>query len=253
MSDLNGKIKLKDIVYDITDCYCSASSRNGEIYLFPDIDAECSDENAEYELCSARLYHNNGFNTHAASFEELKGKKFVWDSEENSDGEEAGTLCVLEHEHLSSGTIEITEVKDEFVTIYWSGLANVYWSEEYGGDIPFETEFTVKLPKLHYTVDAFKAANVKIDRDTRLEILNLDEFNEEVKRVSASRKWNDFNTVLKFKLIHLGKDYLGEVTFTNGKNNFVTVFDESCPRKVAFLGVDYNLRVNYEMFTFDID
>ncbi len=89
--------------------------------------------------------------------------------------------------------------------------------------------------------------------DTRLEILNLDEFNEEVKRVSESRQWDDFNTVLKFKLIHLGKDYFGEVTFTNGKNNFVTVFDESCPRKAAFSGVEFNLRVNYEMFTFDID
>ncbi|MDE6030219.1 MAG: hypothetical protein K2G32_01175 [Oscillospiraceae bacterium] len=253
MSDLNGKIRLKDIVYDITDTYCSVSSRNGEIYLFPDIDAECSDENVEYELCSARLYHNNGFNTHASSLEELKGKKFVWDSEENADGEEAGTLCVLGHENHSSGTIEIIDVSDGFMTIYWSGLANVYWSEEYGSDIPFEAEFTVKLPKIHFPVAAFKATNVKIDSDTRLEILNLDEFNKEVERVSASRKWDDFNTVLKFKLIHLGKDYFGEVAFTNGKNNFVTAFDGSCPRKVAFLGVDFNLRVNYEMFTFDID
>lgn len=253
MSDLNGKIRLKDIVYNITDTYCSASSRNGEIYLFPDTDAECSDENVEYELRSARLYHENGFNTFASSFEELKGKKFVWDSEENADGEEAGTLYVLEHEYLSSGTIEITDVSDGFMTIYWSGLANVYWSEEYGSDIPFEAEFTVKLSKIHYTVDAFKATNVKIDGDTRLEILNLDEFNKEVERVSASRKWDDFNTVLTFKLIHLGKDHFGEVAFTNGKNNFVTAFDESCPRKVAFLGVDFNLRVNYEMFSFDID
>lgn len=253
MSDLNGKIRLKDIVYDITNTYCSVSSRNGEIYLFPDIDAKCSDENVEYELCSVRLYHNNGFNTHASSFEELKGRKFVWDSEENADGEEAGTFYVLEHEFLSGGTIEITDISDDLMTIYWSGLANVYWSEEYDSDIPFEAEFTVKLPKIHYTVDAFKATNVKIDGDTRLEILNLNEFNGEVKRVSASRKWNDFNTVLKFKLIHLGKDYFGEVTFTNGKNNFVTVFDESCPRKAAFSGVEFNLRVNYEMFTFDID
>lgn len=253
MSDLNGKIRLKDIVYDITDTYCSVSSRNGEIYLSLDTDAECSDENVEYELCSARLYHEDGFNTHASSLEELKGRKFVWNSEENADGEEAGTLYVLEHEYLSSGTIEITDVSDGFMTIYWSGLANVYWSEEYGSDIPFEAEFTVKLPKIHFTVDAFKATNVKIDNDTRLEILNLDEFNNEVERVSASRKWDDFNTVLRFKLIHLGKDYLGEAAFTNGKNNFATAFDDSCPRKVAFLGVDFNLRVNYEMFTFDIE
>lgn len=128
MSDLNGKIKLKDIVYDITQCYCSANSRNGEIYLFPDIDAECSDKNVEYELRSVRLYHNNGFNTHAGTFEELKGKKFVWESEENADGEEAGTLYVLEHENLSSGTIRITDVSNGHMTARWSGLANIYWS-----------------------------------------------------------------------------------------------------------------------------
>ncbi len=253
MSDLNGKLRLKDIVYDIADVSLSADSCDGEMYLFPEIEAKCSNENVEYELRSVRLYHNNGFNTHTGAFEELKGKKFVWEDEENADGEEAGTLYVLEHENLSSGTIEITDISDGLMTIYWSGLANVYWSEEYDSDIPFEAEFTVKLPEIHYTVDAFKATNVKIDGDTRLEILNLDEFNEEVKRVSESRQWDDFNTVLKFKLIHLGKDYFGEVTFTNGKNNFVTVFDESCPRKAAFSGVEFNLRVNYEMFTFDID
>lgn len=254
MSDLNGKIRLKDIVYDITDASLSADHCDGEIYLFPEVNAECSDESVEHELRSAWLYHNNGFNTHAETFEELKGKKFVWESEENDDGEEAGTLYVLEHDNLSSGTIEITDVSDGYMTVRWSGLANLYWSEEYGSDIPFEAEFTVRLPeKLLCTVNAFKSTKVKIDRGTYLEILNLEEFNEEVKRVSETRQWEDFNTVLDFRLIYRGTDYLGKVTFTNGKNNFVTAFDESCPKKVDFKGVDYNLRVSYEIFTFDIE
>lgn len=254
MSDLNGKLRLNDIVYDIADVSLSADSCDGEMYLFPEIEAKCTDKNVEYELRSVRLYHNNGFNTHTGAFEELKGKKFVWEDEENADGEEAGTLYVLEHENLSSGTIEITDVKDGHMTVRWSGLANIYWSEEYGSDVPFETEFTVKLPeKIPHTINAFKSTKVKIDVNTQLEILNFEEFNKEVKRVSESRQWGDFNTVLNFRLTYRGTDYLGKVTFTNGKNNFVTAFDENCPRKVDFRGVDYNLRARYEIFTFDVE
>ncbi len=43
-----------------------------------------------------------------------------------------------------------------------------------------------------------------------------------------------------------------EVFFTNGKNNFELKMHEDCPKKIKFRGVDYNLRVKYEMFTFEI-
>ena len=40
--------------------------------------------------------------------------------------------------------------------------------------------------------------------------------------------------------------------FTNGKNNFELKMEKACPKKVEFKGVDYNLRVNYEVFRFEI-
>ena len=86
----------------------------------------------------------------------------------------------------------------------------------------------------------------------QLEILNLAEFNKEVERVSESRQWDDFNTVLEFCLTQEGKEYQGEVIFIDGKNNFKLNMDENCPVKLEFRGVDYNLRVNYEVFLFEV-
>ncbi len=223
------KFVLKDITYDITDATIRVLNRDMEIILFPEIEAETIDEDVEYEMKHVYLYHNNGFNTHVSTFEELKGKKFVWNSEYNQDDEEAGVLCVQEHEDVTKGMIEILNVEDNLITIRWSGLANVFWDEKYGEDVPFETIFTVELPtdKL-YKIDAYKSTLVKIDKNTLLEILNLDEFNQEVVRISNSRQWESFNVILKFKLIHDSIDYFGEVIFNKGKNNHTTHFDKRC-------------------------
>ncbi len=248
-----GKFVLKDIAYDITGTAMFAENADMEIILFPKVEAETKDENVEYEMSSICLYHNNGFNTHVSAFEELKGKRFVWDSEYNQDDEEAGFLCVQEHENVTKGTIEILDVKENLMTIRWSGLANVFWDDKYGENVPFESIFSVSLPETKtYKIDAYKSAGIKIDSDTQLEILDLDEFNEELVRLSNSRQWDQFNAVLKFKLTYSGIYYFGEVIFTNGKNNHITNFDERCPRKVCFINFDFNLQVNYEVFLFEI-
>ncbi len=140
------------------------------------------------------------------------------------------------------------------MTISWSGLANVLWNEKYGKDVPFEAIFTVELSKDKvYKIDAYQSTAIKIDRATQLEILNLDEFNEEVVRVSDSRQWESFNAILKFKLTYNRIDYFGEVIFRLGKNNHTTYFDKNCTRKVHFVAVDFNLEVNYEEFLFEIE
>lgn len=246
-----GKFVLKDIVYDITDSFIGVGSENMEIFLFPEVNAETEDEDVEYDMNYVRLYHNNGFNTHISNFGELKGKSFVWDSEYNSDGEEAGFLYVQEHEDVTKGTIEILDVKDGRMTVKWSGLANVFWSEEYGENVPFETIFSASLPeRMIYSLNTQNGIEMKVDELTRLEILNLEQFEEEVARVSATRQWDDFNTTLDFKLTYAHSDYFGTVIFTNGKNNYLLVFDENCPRKVNFEGV--GLEFGHEIFSFEI-
>ena len=248
-----GKFILKDIVYNVTHTFLSAYYQDMELVLFPEVEAKTEEKPVEYEMRYVRLYHNNGFQAHTFSFSELKGKQFIWSNEYNEDGEEAGTLYVQEHEAVRKGIIEILDVEDQQLTIKWSGQADVGWSRKYGNKVPFETIFKVKIPDTRsYCLDAFQSTTMKIDGETQLEILNLDEFNQEVKRVSETRLWDSFNTVLKFKLICADKEYSGEVQFTNGKNNFELKMDEECPRKVNFKSVDYNLEIKYEMFMFEI-
>ena len=248
-----GQLVLKDIRYPVTKTYLSAAYQDMELILYIEVWAKTEDSNVEYEMRSAHLYHNNGFNTHASGFNELKGKRFVWKGEYNEYGEEAGNLCVQEHEAVREGIIEVLAVKDGQLTFKWSGKADVGWSRKYGDKVPFETIFTADIPDaVDYTLDAFQSTTMLIDNETQLELLNLQEFNQEVERVSENRAWESFNTVLRFKLTHKGTEYLGEVVFTNGKNNFELSIDKACPKRVEFAGVDFNLRAKYEMFSFSI-
>lgn len=248
-----GKFILKDICYDVTYASLDACSENMGLILFPEVEAKTKDDKVEYEMRYVRLYHNNGFQSHASDFESLKGQKFVWKEEYNAEDEEAGTLYVQEHEAVRKGTIEVLNVENGRITMKWSGNADVGWSRIYGASVPFETIFTARIPdSISYILDAFKSTKMKIDNETELEVLNLDEFNEEVKRVSETRIWDSFNTILKFRLLCAKEEYLGKVLFTNGKNNFELIMDEKCPRKVNFGGIDYNLRARYEIFSFEI-
>lgn len=248
-----GEFQLKDITYKVTRTSLGAHYENMELVLFPDVEARTEDQAVEYEMRSLHLYHNNGFHTRANAFWELKGEKFVWTDEYNEDDEEAGFLYVQEHESVREGTIEILDVDGERLTVKWSGKAVVGWSRKYGDNVPFETIFTVKIPDtITYCLDAFSGTEMKIDERTCLAILNLEEFNQEVIRVSETGAWEDFNTVLRFCLTFEGRDYEGEVIFTNGKNNHELRLEPGCPRKVRFRNVDYNLRARYEMFSFEI-
>ncbi len=249
-----GQFQLRDIIYPVTSTSLWAYYQDQNIILFPSVDAKTTDPQVEYEMRCVSLYHNNGFNTHCSTFAALKGKKFVWTSDTNIDEEEAGYFCVQEHECVQNGTIEILDVTSTTMTIHWSGEADVFWSEPYGSNVPFETIFTVELPtKISYALEPFQSTKTIINENTELELLNIDQFNEEVNRISASREWDQFNTVLEFRLICEGTGYNGTVVFTNGKNNHVTTMEENCPKKVCLESVNYNLKCQYEIFLFVIE
>ena len=248
-----GQFILKDITYNVTQTSLAANYQDMELVLFPEVAAKAENNRVEYSMSYVRLYHNNGFNTHTSCFDGLKGKKFIWSNEYNAENEEAGTLYVQEHEAVRKGTIEILNVESGQLTIKWDGKADVGWSRKYGSNVPFNTIFTVKIPDaVSYCLDAFKSPKMKIDEETVLEIVNLEEFNQEVRRVSETRIWDSFNTTLRFKLICANAEYPGEVLFTNGKNKIQLTMDKDCPRRIQFIGVDYNLRMKYEMFRFEV-
>lgn len=78
-------------------------------------------DQVEQELSEIHLYHNNGFQTGVKRIKELVGKKYVWEEAYNDQGEEAGFLCVLEHENVTQGIIEIMDVGRNEITLKWKG------------------------------------------------------------------------------------------------------------------------------------
>lgn len=141
-----GRFILKDIVYEVTGVSIYTEFFHSEIIISLDIEAETKDS-VDYEFRRVRLYHEDGFNTHTTTFEELKGKKFDMELDPDSDESSAGSLYVLEHEDITMGTIEILDVTEGKITIRWNGLANVYANEMYGENVPFDTVFTADIPQ----------------------------------------------------------------------------------------------------------
>lgn len=252
MAQENEIFTLADIVYDVTSTALYYHFADGEIILYPEVDAKTENEDVDYEMSCVYLYHNNGFCTGVSNLEALKGKKFIWESTYNENGEEAGCLSVQEHEFLSSGTIEILDIQNNHMTIRWSGLANVYWDETYGADVPFDTTFTAEIPQdvAVHQLDAYKSTKTKIDDNLYLELLNLDAFNHYLKQTSDDTQWN---TELLFKVIYFEKEYLGEISLSFQKNKLqgTTALDADCPVFIAFAGMDYNLKANYQLFFFE--
>lgn len=127
-----------------------------------------------YESVSPRLYHNNGFELNISSWKELEGLTLDWESEENENGEEAGTLYVFGHEEVTKGTIEFLERRGNIFLMRWSGTANVFWNDEYGEDVPFTFEGEVTFDGIsahsdvEYTEEEIRTAMKKF--------INMDEF-----------------------------------------------------------------------------
>ena len=152
------------------------SNAEDELDEFEDdeFEDEFDDDEPWTEYVYPRLYHNNGFKLNVHSWKMLEGIKKVWESEYNEAGEEAGTLYVLEHEAVTSGTIEFLKRKDDTFTIRWSGTANVNWSEELGEDVPFVFEGDLKFGGVYASAD-----NINSLEELKLalsEFVDLDEY-----------------------------------------------------------------------------
>jgi hypothetical protein len=135
------ELKLRDVEYKISQSTVELTKKENSIYMSIDIYAETNDASIDYEIKGVQLY-NEGFNTKTKSIDELKGKKFAWDKSINSDNEEAGVLNVVEFERVTKGTIEVIDIDEKNITIRWTGTGNIYWSEPFSKNVPFDVEFT---------------------------------------------------------------------------------------------------------------
>lgn len=250
-----GTLTLGDLFYDVYETRAFVENQNMELYLALDVYAsfrvKCQRGDKSY-LSDLQLFHDNNFNTHVTCYEELKDKKYVWENEFNEDGINAGCLNTVEYESVMKSTIEILDVNGNELTVHWTGDGGVYWAG-YGLE-PFDTTFTVTLPeKVTYVIDVAKCTRVKLSENTELELLNIDDFRKESERIDATREWDDFNTVLKFKVIHGGMEYPGEIVFKNGMKKFTTLLDDKCPIALRLKDVNIHYTKEYEKFVFEID
>ena len=234
-----GYFILNGVQYKIVGSSISVHETNEGILLFPEITAK--NNQVECELSEIYLYHNNGFQTGVKKIADLTGKKYVWEEACNDKGEEAGFLYVLEHEDVTEGTIEVMAVNRNDLTLKWTGKANIFWNDVFGADVPFEAVVQMRLPKKRkVSIDAYKTVKAKISKELEIELLNAEEIESAANKMQETKSWTDFNVTLHFKVAYKGTEYLGDVTFTDGKNNFETFFDPLCPLKVTSDGFGWS-------------
>lgn len=229
---------LNNIKYNVKEAKVSFTDIGGNFKMFIDISADSND--VEYELSYIRLYNEEGFLTGVNNYDDLKGKKYVWDSIENESGEFAGSLYVLEHEDITKGTIEILDCNSSLIKIKWSGIANVYWNEKFGANVPFEAIIETEIPKeKRVTIYAHKCTKIKVNDKLELELLNFEEIKNAAYKMQETRVWDSFNERLNFKVVYNNEEYLGYVIYTNGKLNYETFIDGNCPIKIEHKGFDW--------------
>ncbi|MBO4701242.1 MAG: hypothetical protein J5625_01135 [Lachnospiraceae bacterium] len=234
--------KLKDVEYQVISASVRLDiiPRNQELKMFIDIEAETDSKELDYELKNVHLYHNNGFQIGGKTLRNLKGKKYEWKKDTNRFGEEAGNLYVLEHEEVTSGVIEIIDVTKEKIAIKWTGFANVFWNDEFGENVPFETEIEASLPEIpkYKIINGMESTRFKLDKNSELILLNFEDILNECQRCKElwiqndSEAWQKYDAVLKMKLIHKGIEYFGEADYKGSATQCETIIDESCPIKI---------------------
>lgn len=237
-------LRLDHLNYNITESIVTMEFVNNKIELYIEIGSEVIDDTDDYDMRKIRLYHHNGFSTGAANPKELEGKNFVWECEENGNGEDAGYLYVGYHDNVTEGTIEVLAVTETEITMRWHGV---------GCGLPFEAEFTAKLPQERiYTINAWESLEMPIGENGTLYLLNVPEYETCREAVCESRQWEEFNAALDFKVVYQGEEYFGKVVYTNGKIHYETYFDERCPLCVKSTGCGWDPYFGHIDFRFQV-
>ena len=234
--------RLNNIEYQVESCSVRFDiiPHNQNLKMFIDIDAKTDNDSIDSELCEIHLYHNNGFEIGGKSLRNLTGKKFEWTKATNRMGEEAGTLYVLEHEEVTSGVIEILGINKETICIKWTGLANIYWNDEFGENVPFETEIETKIPEIpkFKVINGMETTKAKLDKNTELELLNFDEILKECNRCRVMWQnndrdaWEKYDAILNLKIIYKGVEYNGQAIYKGSATQCNMVLDDNCPVKI---------------------
>jgi hypothetical protein len=165
--------------------FCKRREENAEYKLLCFINVDMNDEWIDEAWWSPSLYHNNGIRLDIGSWKELEGITLTWNSEINERGEEAGGLYVFEHEAVTSGKIEILERQENKFKIRWSGKGNIFWDDEYGGNVPFELECMADFKGICLCCEGINEEEIRAQLS---KLINIDEF-EMIVDNSGSRQY----------------------------------------------------------------
>lgn len=91
-----------------------------------------------YESLAPNLYHNNGISVLVHSWKELEDTTYVWNSNYNERGEEAGYIYITEHESLTSGEIYIGQRKGNTFDLKWTGKVILNINKNLTGEVSID-------------------------------------------------------------------------------------------------------------------
>lgn len=136
-----GIMEFNEYNYTISSAKLEIKIIDGEIWLSPEIEASYENKNEELDsaVCDLNFYFNGKFNTHLTDISELKGARFICDTEmqPDSDYSDGAFLYVVEHEEVTEGVLEIIDIDDTNITFRWYGQADVGWNDWFGYAVAF--------------------------------------------------------------------------------------------------------------------
>lgn len=136
------RTKLKCYYYDEAEASRWANRQPG-LFLTAAVGTEERELNGE--SCAPWLRHNFGIKVDIAGWTGLEGKCWVFGGASDENNNEAGFFGVYEEEPLKECRFEILKRDGREFTVRWSGVADMFFDEEYDCDVPFECEFTAEF------------------------------------------------------------------------------------------------------------
>ncbi len=146
--------RLKDMMFDIKEAklkcyyYDEAEAKrwpNQKPGLFLTIGVDTKETELNGVECAPWLRHNSGIKIEIPHWTELEGKEWVFGAPYDENNNEAGFLGVFEEVEIKECRLRITGRDKQNFTVLWSGVADVFFDDEYDEGVPFECEFIAEF------------------------------------------------------------------------------------------------------------
>ena len=140
----NDMLKLKNREFKVTESYIKGSFQTSKLECFLEIETE--EQDFEDEIWQPSIKHQ-GLIFDFSTWEELQGTTLQWTSgdDESYKHPEVGSFYVFDHVETKNNIMKFGEISNGEIEFSWSGVADIYWDDEFDVDVPFllETKLTI--------------------------------------------------------------------------------------------------------------